>query len=115
MTLSQNIQKLSARSLSFFMAINIAMLTPMAVPSVQAATGNSYYQIELKEVSKKDEKIIRGTMIRCSETNCRGQKANSNTAAMCAKIARTFGPIKSFSAGEKVFDESQLAKCNEKA
>lgn len=115
MTLSLNTHKFSIRTLSFFMAVSFAMLTTMAAPSVQAATGNIYYQVELKEVSKKDKKIIRGTMIRCSETNCRGKKANSNTAAMCAKIARTFGPIKSFTAGGKAFDESKLAKCNKKA
>ncbi len=115
MTLSQNTQRISIRVLSFFMAINFAMLTTMIVPTAQAATGGSYYQVELKETSKKDKKIIRGTMIRCTETNCRGKKANSNTASMCVKIARTFGPIKSFSAGGEAFDDSKLAKCNEKA
>ncbi len=115
MSLSQNTKKISIHILSFFMAINFAILTTVIVPTAQAATGASYYQVELKEVSKKDKKIIRGTMIRCTDTNCRGKKAVSNTASMCAKIARTFGPIKSFFAGGEAFDESKLAKCNEKA
>ncbi len=114
MTLSQNTQKISVRSLSFFMAANFALLSTLIAPTALAA-GVSYYQVELKETSKKDKKIIRGTMIRCTDTKCRGKKATSNSASMCAKIARTFGPIKSFSAGGKAFDDSKLSKCNEKA
>ena len=115
MTLSQNMQKISVRLLSFLLAISFAVLTTLVIPTAQAATGGSYYQVELKETSKKDKKIIRGSMIRCFETNCRGKKAVSNTANMCAKIARTFGAVKSFSAGGEAFDANKLAKCNEKA
>jgi len=111
MSLSQN----SYRILSLFLALNLALLTTVIVPTANAATGGRYYQAELTETAKKDQKIIRGTMIRCKETNCRGKKTGSSNASMCSKIAQTFGRVKSFSVGDKVFDTVALKKCNKKA
>lgn len=99
--------------ISLLMAFNLTALA--TTPAAYASTGGRYYQVELNESAKKDEKIIRGAMIRCTDTYCRGKKAKSPPVNMCARIARTFGPITSFSAGDKVFDEAAIAKCNEKA
>lgn len=107
---------LSLKTLSITAALSsLAALSTIAMPALYAQSGATYYQIELNDSAKKDEKIIRGVMIRCSETSCRGKKAGSSTSNMCAKIARTFGSVKSFSAGDNVFNEADLAKCNEKA
>lgn len=106
---------LSLKTMSITAAVGIAALSTIAAPTVHAQSGSTYYQVELNEAAKKDEKIIRGVMIRCNETSCRGKKTGSSSVNMCAKIARTFGSVKSFSAGDSVFDEAELTKCNEKA
>lgn len=111
MPLSQNF----VRGLSFFAAVNFTLLSTVIAPTAEAAKPVKYYEVELKDTAKKDEKIIRGTLIRCNDTSCRGKKANSNMSSMCAKIANTFGPVKSFSLGDDKFDEAAITKCNRKA
>ncbi len=111
MTLSQII----IRPAALFSAVAMAFLLTIVAPQAQAASSN-YYKIELVETAKKDKKIIRGTMIRCKETICRGQKGpSSNSKNMCVKIAKTFGNIKNFTAGDRSFDNEALEACNAKA
>lgn len=111
MTLSQNF----VRGLSFFAAVNLALFSTVIVPTAEAAKLVKYYEVELQETAKQDQKIIRGTMISCSETSCRGKKTSSANSSMCAKIAQTFGPVKSFTLGDKTLDEAAITKCNRKA
>lgn len=108
MSISQNL----VPSLSFFAAVNLALLV---APSAEAAKSVRYYKVELNETAKKDKKIIRGTMIRCNDTSCRGKKTGAANSSMCAKIAQTFGPVKSFTVGDKSLDAEAIIKCNRKA
>lgn len=104
-------------SLSHIKILSLAAiaLSFSVTPSLQAQSDSNHYQIVLKEAAKKDKKIIRGVMISCAETQCRGKATGSSSANMCAQIARTFGAVKSFSAGENIFNEDEIKKCNEKA
>lgn len=93
----------------------VAILTTTLIFTASAADARSKpvaYSIELQEPVEQSRHIIKGTMIYCEGTQCKGAKSTSSIRTICAKLSRKVGPIAAFSyKGEEIAPEA-LAKCN---
>jgi hypothetical protein len=115
MTLSQSF---STKSFSRFGAVVGAVaLTAgfMAIPAapVQANAGR-YYTVELAQPATAKEAIVRGVMFKCEGTSCRAPVTGSAPRNVCASVAKEFGAVASFKAGDRVLEASDIASCNSK-
>lgn len=70
------------------------------------------YTAELAAPVEAANHIIRGTVIRCAGTECKGTKSGSSPRTVCARLARKVGTLESFSYKGEAMDEEALAKCN---
>jgi hypothetical protein len=86
----------------------------IAVPSAHAAQGSSYYKIELAEAAPVKKTIVRGVMFQCEGTTCRAPITGSAPKNVCVSIAKEFGEVRSFQAGERTFGTDEVASCNVK-
>jgi hypothetical protein len=116
MTLSQSFSRMA--TFSRFGALASALVLTagiMAIPAapVQAA-GSRYYTVELAQPAKAKETIIRGVMFTCQGTSCRAPVAGSAPRNVCISVAKEFGQIVSFKAGERTLDATDIATCNQK-
>ena len=107
MTLSQ----IFTKTFIFAGALALGSTTTIVVPMAHAASG-SYFKAELAKPVESTKKIMRGASLKCSDTSCRASKASTADKNMCISIAREFGLITAFSAGDRQFDAKQLEKCN---
>jgi hypothetical protein len=110
MTLSQS----STRFGAFVgaLAVTAGILAIPATP-VNAAAAR-YYTVELAQPAEAKEAIIRGVMFKCEGTSCRAPITGSAPRNVCASVAREFGEVATFKAGDRVLDASDLASCNTK-
>ena len=70
----------------------------MFTASAASARGNAIvYTAELAAPVEAANHIIRGTVIKCAATECKGTKSSSSARSVCAKLARKVGPLASFS------------------
>ncbi len=107
MTLSQ----ISKRVFIFAGALVLGTSNTVIVPMAYAASG-PYFQAELAKPVEATRLIVRGTSLKCKGSTCRAGKASTADKNMCISIARKFGKITAFRAGEREFDAAALAKCN---
>jgi hypothetical protein len=84
-----------------------------AAPQAYAANG-PYYQVELAQPATAQKQLIRSVFVKCEGTACRAPLAASAPKNMCISIAREFGEVTAFTAGNRVFDATEIAACNEK-
>ncbi len=110
MTLSQSFSRLGV-----FIGALAATAGVMAIPAtpVQAA-GTRYYTVELAQPAAAKEAIVRGVMFKCEGTSCRAPITGSAPRNVCVSVAKEFGAVASFKAGDRVLDASDLATCNAK-
>ena len=108
MTLSQ----VSARvgTLAAATAFSAALL--FVAPQAQAATNGSYYKVELAQPTTAKPELLRSVYVKCEGTACRAPMASTASKNMCISIARKFGAVSAFSAGERVFTAEEIAACN---
>jgi hypothetical protein len=87
----------------------------MAIPAapVQAAASR-YYTVELAQPTTAKEAIIRGVMFKCEGSSCRAPLASSAPRNVCVSVAKEFGQVVSFKAGDRMLDASDLSTCNKK-
>ena len=111
MTLSQSFSRLGAFAGAALMTAG--MLTVPATP-VQAAGNARYYTIELAQPVAAKEAVIRGVMFKCDGTACRAPIAGSAPKNVCISVAKEFGAVTSFKAGDRVLDDADLSVCNAK-
>lgn len=111
MTLSPSFSRLGAFAGAALLTAGI-----MAVPAtpVQAASSGRYYTIELAQPAASKEAVIRGVMFKCDGTSCRAPIAGSAPRNVCISVAKEFGEVASFKAGDRVLDAADLATCNAK-
>lgn len=110
MTLSQSLSHLG----SLIGAAAIAIGT-LSVPVTAAqASGARYYTIELAQPATAKEAIIRGVMVKCEGTTCRAPITGSAPRNVCASVAREFGEVVAFKAGDRVLDTGDISTCNAK-
>lgn len=98
-------------SITFCVAA-MASVTMFTATTAEARSSSIAYTAELQAPVEAAQEIIRGTMIRCAGTECRGAKSSSSPRTICAKVADEFGPLASFAYKGEAFDEAALAKCN---
>jgi hypothetical protein len=110
MTLSQSFSRVGA--FAGALAVTAGFMAIPATP-VQAATAK-YYTIELAQPAASKSAIIRGVMFKCEGTSCRAPIAGSAPRNVCISVAKEFGEVASFKAGDRVLDAADLASCNQK-
>lgn len=73
--------------------------------------------VTLASPTLKQEQILEGIVWRCIDTTCRSVSAPTTAVGVqtCKGIAKKFGQVVTFVAGDKPLDEESLAKCNESA
>lgn len=77
----------------------------------QAANG-PYYKVELAQPAASKQELLRSVFVKCEGTACRAPMASTAPKNMCISIAREFGAVSAFSAGDRVFTADELAACN---
>ena len=81
----------------------------------QAATAKGpYYQAELAAPAASKQELLRSVFVKCEGTACRAPMASTAPKNMCISIAREFGAVSAFSAGDRVFTADEVAACNGK-
>jgi hypothetical protein len=110
MTLSQSFARVSAFAGALALTAGV-----MAIPAtpVNAASAR-YYTIELAQPVEAKEAIIRGVMFKCEGTSCRAPITGSAPRNVCVSVAKEFGEVATFKAGDRVLDAADLATCNAK-
>lgn len=115
MTLSPiSISNISLRLGALAGAVLTSSVLLFAAPQAHAATNSAYYQVELAQPTDQQKQIIRGVFVKCEGTSCRAPIASSASKNVCISIAREFGEVASFKAGDRVFDANEIEACNEK-
>ena len=117
MTLSQSFSKnLAFSRLGAFagaLAVTAGVVAIPATPA-QAAAGGRYYTVELAQPAEAKEAIIRGVMFKCEGTSCRAPMAGSAPRNVCVSVAKEFGQVVSFKAGDRILEATDLTNCNAK-
>jgi hypothetical protein len=110
MTLSQSFSHFGA-----FVGALAVTAGVMAIPAtpVQAGTAR-YYTVELAQPAAAKETVIRGVLFKCAGNSCRAPLAGSAPKNVCVSVAKEFGEVSSFKAGDRVLTADDLATCNAK-
>jgi hypothetical protein len=108
MTLSH----ISARFGAFTAASVISATLLFVAPQAHAANNGPYYKIELAQPAAAKQELLRSVFVKCEGTACRAPMASTAPKNMCISIAREFGAVSAFSAGDRVFTADEVAACN---
>lgn len=112
MNLSQiSLSNASVRIGALVASVAISSTLMFAAPQAHAA-GGTYYQVELAQPAAKEKQLVRGVFVKCEGTSCRAPLASSAPKNVCISIAREFGDVAAFKAGNREFDAEQVAACN---
>ena len=116
MTLSQSFSKnLAFSRLGALVGALAVTAGVVAIPATPAqAAGARYYTVELAQPAEAKEAIIRGVMFKCEGTSCRAPMAGSAPRNVCISVAKEFGQVVSFKAGDRVLEATDLTSCNAK-
>lgn len=111
MTLSQSVSRFGILAGA---ALTSALFV-FAAPQAHAAGNNGrFYTVELAQPAAAQRTIVRGVVFNCEGTSCRAAASSSAPRNVCASVARELGEVKSFSAGDRVLEASDLDSCNAK-
>jgi hypothetical protein len=109
MTLSQT----STRFGALLAAVATSSVLMFAAPQAHAQSAR-YYTVELAQPAVADKAVIRGVVFQCSGTTCRAPLTSSAPKNVCASVAKEFGEVTSFRAGDRVLEASDIDGCNAK-
>ncbi len=109
MTLSQTSTRFGALVGAF--ATSAVLL--FAAPQAHANTGR-YYTVELAQPAVASKAVVRGVVFQCEGTSCRAPVSSSAPRNVCASVAKEFGEVTSFKAGDRILEASDIANCNSK-
>lgn len=98
-------------ALIFAVASSMTLLSTAAV----AQPTGGFYSMSLSQPAPEAKPVVRGMLLSCAGETCVAGEGTSRPAIVCASIAREFGPLTAFRAGNESFDGEALAKCNAKA
>lgn len=79
-----------------------------------AATG-VHYRAQPAAAPAQARLIVRDIVWRCGAGGCTAPRSGSRPEIVCASLAREFGALASFSAGDRSFDAAALENCNRRA
>ncbi|MEL6874669.1 MAG: hypothetical protein AAGM33_04260 [Pseudomonadota bacterium] len=102
-----------SRSLVTLAAALVTSALMFTASTASARSNAIVYTAELAAPVEAANHIIRGTVIRCAGTECKGTKSGSSARSVCARLAHKVGPLESFSYKGEAMDEEALAKCND--
>lgn len=83
-----------------------------AAPQAHAAA--PYYKAELAAPATAQKQLLRGVFVNCDGANCRAPRTGTAPKNMCITISKQLGEVTAFSAGNRVFDATEIAACNQK-
>jgi len=109
MTLSQSPLR-AAATLSVALMASTLMFT---ATTAQARGNPVVYTAELVAPVEAANHIIKGTVIRCAGTECKGRKSSSSIRSVCANLSKEVGELASFTYKGEAIDAEALAKCND--
>ena len=109
MTLSQTSTRFGALIGAF--ATSAVLL--FAAPQAHANNGG-YYTVELAQPAAASKAVVRGVVFQCNGTSCRAPLTSSAPRNVCASVAKEFGEVTSFKAGDRVLEASDIDGCNQK-
>ena len=98
-------------ALTLALASSLTLLGSAAI----AQPAGGYYNVTLAEPAAAARTVVHEMVVNCDGATCSAAQGASRPAIVCASIARQFGPVTAFRAGETVLDGEALAKCNAKA
>lgn len=108
MTLSHFSARLGAIAAASALSATLLFVAPQA----HAAASGPYYKIELAQPAASKQELLRSVFVKCEGTACRAPMASTAPKNMCISVARKFGAVSAFTAGERVFTADELAACN---
>lgn len=108
-----NLSQTSSRFGAFLGAVATSAVLLFAAPQAHAAPA-SYYSVELAQPAASSKAVVRGVVFQCEGTSCRAPLASSAPRNVCASVAKEFGEVTSFKAGDRVLEASDIASCNSK-
>lgn len=77
------------------------------------AAGGSFYEVQLATpLAGAKTQVVNDVAWKCDGATCRGSQGTSRAEIVCARVARKFGEVASFSAKGETLDAEGLAKCN---
>jgi hypothetical protein len=107
MTLSQT----SSRFGALVAAAATSAVLLFAAPQAHAQSAR-YYTVELAQPAAASKAIVRGVVFQCNGTTCRAPLTSSAPKNVCASVAKEFGEVTSFKAGDRVLEAGDLDGCN---
>lgn len=102
---------LAHATVALIVALAAAMLVFIASPA-EARSKPVAYTAELQQPVEESRYIIKGTVIYCAGTECKGAKGHSSVKTICAKLASEVGPIVSFAYKGEAIGTEALSECN---
>lgn len=111
MTLS-NVRNLALGALALvYTSLTFGVLV---APAPAGAQTGPFYVAELAAPAKETRAIVKGVVWHCEGSTCTAAKDNSRPEITCARFAREFGAVTSFTAKGEALAEDKLASCNGK-
>ncbi len=111
MTLPHTVRPL--RSLAITAVAGLMTIATFGATVSPAMAGQgAYYRAELAAPVERTKEVVGGILWVCEGTACIAGKGGARPASMCKRVAREFGDVTSFTAGDKELAEDKLAKCN---
>ena len=92
--------------------LSTSLLFGVAGQAEAATAKGPYYQVELAQPAASKQELLRRVFVKCEGTACRAPMASTAPKNMCISIAREFGEVTSFTAGDRVFGAEEIAACN---
>lgn len=108
MTLSH----ISARAGTLAAAAILSTSLLLGVAGQAQAANGPYYKAELAQPAQSKQELLRSVFVKCDGTACRAPMASTAPKNMCISIAREFGEVTAFTAGDRVFGAEEIAACN---
>lgn len=108
MTLSHISSRFGAIAAASALSATLLFVAPQA----HAANNGPYYKVELAQPAASKQELLRSVFVKCEGTACRAPMASTAPKNMCISIARKFGSVSAFTAGERVFTADEVAACN---
>ena len=108
-----NLSQTSSRFGALVGAVATSVVLLFAAPQAHANSGR-FYTVELAQPAASSKAVVRGVVFQCEGTSCRAPVATSAPRNVCASVAKEFGEVTSFKAGDRVLEADDIATCNAK-
>lgn len=92
--------------------LSATLLVGVSTQAQAQTTKGTYYQVELAQPAASKQELLRSVFVKCEGTACRAPMASTAPKNMCISIAREFGAVAAFAAGDRIFTADEIAACN---